>query len=169
MRRDTKIEYNYNNERKGFWLEERFIEVLSYYVCTIFEKRGLEDRPEWYLNVYDDFLTIIKGYNTGNQGFLFEDDLQFLKDREEEVISILEETKELLFSKGKEISLDELRNTTESRKIAEDLKNGWDFPVQVKSLITITDFMIQLFKHEWVEDRRVWLDGFDHPENADII
>jgi len=169
MRRDIKIKYNYNNERKGFWLEERFIEVLSYYVSLIFEKKGLENKPEWYLEVYDDFLTITHGYNTGVQAILFEDNLQFIKDREQEIISVLEDTKELLYSKGKEISLDELRNETESRKITEDLKNGWDFPVQVKSLVAITDLMIQLFKHEWKEDREVWFEGFDHPENADVI
>lgn len=143
--------------------------MLSYYVCLVFEKKGLENKPDWYLNVYDDFLVVTHGYNTGIQSFLFKEDLGFKKDREQEIINILEETKKILLQKGKEISLEELRNVTESRKVTEDLKNGWDFPVQVKSLITVTNFMIQLFKHEWEEEREVWFEGFDHPENADVI
>ena len=165
MTRDMFIDYEKN---KGFWIEERFTEVLSYYVCLIFEKRGLEDKPEWYLEVYDDFLTITHGYNSGIQGFLFEDYVNFKEKREREIISILQDTKVLLQSKGKEISPEEL-DTTESRKIHSDFVNEWPIPIQTKSLITVLNFMIQLFEHKWEKNREVWFEGYPHPDNADVI
>ncbi len=115
--------------------------------------------------MYDDFLTITHGYNSRNQGFLFKEDITYIKEREYQIILILEKTKKLLEQKGKVISIEELRNEAESRKIAEDLKNGWDFPIQIVRLITILDLMIQLFNH----NREVSFEGFDHPENADVI
>lgn len=165
MFRDIYIDYE---EDKGFWLEERFLEVLSYYVCLVFEKKGLEDRPEWYLEVYDDFLVITHGYNSGNQGFLFKEYLDFKKEREGVVISILEETKKMLLSKGKEIGLEELAKT-EERKIHKDFVNDWPIPLQVNSFIIVIDFMIQMFQHKWEEDRTVWFKGYPHPDGADVI
>lgn len=47
--------------------------------------------------------------------------------------------------------------------------NHWPIPIKVKSLVAIIELMIKLLKRELEEDIRVWIEGYPHPEGANVF
>jgi hypothetical protein len=150
-------------DKNVLWIREQFVESLSNYVCQVFESQGLDGKPEWYIEIYEEFDVVRKGLRPGYVGFVWEDDLQNDSSREAEIIAILEEAKTMIAAKGKEISTHELNELEQNREIVEYRQN-WPLPVQTKDYIQVLDIFIKMLKHEWMESYDMTFEGYDRIE-----
>lgn len=157
MRGDTFIDYE---RHKGFWINESFMEIFCNFISQAFEKKGLTNKPEWYIELYEDINDTAKGLSSTYLVILFEDYLENKADREIEFVNILKDTKSLIQQKGKEIGYMELRKLEEN-KYDEKIRNKWTVGIQTKDLIALTDILISMINHEWEsKDYRVEFEGF---------
>lgn len=150
---------NYEKD-KGFEINEAFMEILSNFICQVFESRGLDIKPQWYIELYEDFDLCTKGTYQNWMAFNFEDYLENDTAKEKELISILEETKSLIAKNGEEVSIITLQKF-EEKKDMEENRNKWTIPIKTKDLINLTEILIKMFKYEWKEnDYSVIFEGF---------
>jgi hypothetical protein len=139
--RDTRIEY----KGKGFWIEELFIEVLSYYIATEFEKKSIVDYSLALQDVYEYLKMNHSGSSVGMVNILLDDSLKSQTD-ERDLIAVLEATKVTLAAKGEKIEIDEL-NAIEGQKV-DAFKSPWSTMIYVSSLTGVLDIIIKMLKGE---------------------
>jgi len=153
---ETFIDYETD---KGFGISEAFLEVLSNFICQVFEEKGLANKSEWYLNLYNEFDIARKGLRQGYLGFLLK---KFLNDqvKEQEFVSILKATKSKIQNKGTEIRIQDL-NSLEKNKPKDVFKNNWTIPIKTKDLVNVLDILIKMINGEWQSTtHRVIFEGF---------
>jgi hypothetical protein len=142
----TRIKYKND---KGFWIPEACMEIVSNYICEAFEQRGLDNRPEWYMDLYDDFEVARKGVLIGMLVILFESTIPDAVG-EQEFVSVLNDAKEILSKAGKEISTEKL-NEFEDKKPDKYFSRKWSKPMQVKDLVKVLDILTQMMNGVWEE------------------
>lgn len=102
---------------KGFWINDWFMELVAEYIRQVIEK-DRNTYPDWVLELSDhDLDTIRLGLMPAGIDLGIDESLE-TKAHEDLYIEILEKTKELLRSKGPEISDKEL-TSYEMQKIEE--------------------------------------------------
>lgn len=158
----TQIDYD--NKRSGFWIHEGHMEKISHYIARAFEELGLENKEEWYIELYEDFDMAGKAIKRSWLVFSFEDYLGFDPAKEQALIQVLEKTKQNIQAKGEEISKHEL-NEIEANALQPRVLGDLQKVIKTKDIIHVLDIMIKMFKHEWPEsDYRVYFEGFDKPD-----
>ena len=96
----TYINYE---EKKGFWIGEFTFEIICAFIVTAFEQITLQDKPDWYLEIFEDFDEIRKGHLQRRMVLLLEDYLAFLPEKENKIIEVFELAKKLTSLRNKGI------------------------------------------------------------------
>ena len=141
----TYISYERN---KGFRITEGDFEIISAFVVNAFEQIGLQNKPEWYLGIYEDFDEIMKGHQQRVMYVLFDDYLAFVPERELEVIKVFELTKELIKQEGEKL-LPEKLNKMQEIKDRPYTQVEWTGSLYTDDMIHVVDMMIKMLKKEW--------------------
>lgn len=141
----TYISYEKN---KGFRITEVKFEIICAFIVNAFEQTGLKDKPEWYLEIFEDFEEIMKGHRQRVMFVLFDDSLAFILERESEIIEILELAKKLIQEEGEKIPLEKL-NKMQEVKDWPQTRVEWISPLYTDDLICVVDIMIKMLKKEW--------------------
>ncbi|WP_046755958.1 hypothetical protein [Kordia jejudonensis] len=111
------IHYMEDDMDKGFWINDWFMELVAEYIRQVVEKHR-EHYPEWLLELSDDQLDLIRvGLMPGAIDLAIYEYLETTQ-HEDLFIEVLKKTKELLRSKGSEISDEEL-TSYEMQKLEE--------------------------------------------------
>lgn len=164
MSKVSFIEYN----EKGFWIPESFIEVLSQYICETFENIGLSSFSENLTSIYDNCNANRIGVRVGMVDISLNDYIVSQSDKTE-LINVLTQTKNLIISKGQEISISAL-NQFENNKIDDYFKSEWIYPIKTQSLIATVDIIIQMLNGTWLSNNySVYYQGFPKPPNSPEI
>ncbi|MDN5288190.1 MAG: hypothetical protein JWR38_4464 [Mucilaginibacter sp.] len=100
MAREIKIEY----QNKGFWIPEAFIEILSNYICKVFEDIGINTLSSNLQEIYSECDSNRNGENIDVINILFDEFVTNEADKST-LIVVFEETKILIQSLGEEISI----------------------------------------------------------------
>lgn len=155
----TYIEY----KKKGFWVGESFIELLSDYICKEFEKKEISEYSEALQKIYEQCNDNSSGYNLGVVNIVFDRYLKELQD-EQDMIALLQQTKTTLQAKGEKINEEEL-NEIESRKTDDYFKRNWQQPIYVSSFVATLDAMIGLLDGTFPHPKNygLWYKGFGAP------
>lgn len=69
MAQTTYISYE---PKKGFWISINYFELISYYITQAFEKKGLDNKPEWFKEIYEEFNEARLGHLRNYMVILFE-------------------------------------------------------------------------------------------------
>ncbi|GGG23219.1 hypothetical protein GCM10011344_24950 [Dokdonia pacifica] len=147
-----KTSYHTYNKEKGFYIKESYFELVSFFIVKSFINEELEDKPIWYLNIYEDFLDITNGHVQGYAYFNFEGDLEFIEEREQEIIVILEKAIDIITLEGDKIPYNKLNKWEEDKKDWPDTKIEWISDVYTEDLINVINILIKMLKHEWKEN-----------------
>jgi hypothetical protein len=156
----TTIEYN----SQVFWIPPYFIEVLSDYICQVFESVGLANLPP---NIQKGYIYCVLNRNGEAIGMVDIPLDGFLKNDTDKAvfIDLLNQTKALIRSKGPELSIETL-DAFESRKTSDYFKSPWAFPIQTQSLIATIDIIIQMINGTWTSNNySVHYAGFPNPRH----
>jgi hypothetical protein len=79
------------------------------------------------------------------------------------LIDILNQTKSLIASKGQELGINTL-NEFENRKVDDDFRSYWVYPIQTHSLTATIDIIIQMLNGAWASTNYgVCYIGFPNP------
>ncbi len=146
MAQDTHIKY----QGKGFWISECYIELLSQYICEVFESIGLNTFNQDILSIYEDCDVNRKGVNYGMVNILLDEYITNSTDKAN-LISVLNQTKSHIQSIGSEISISQL-NQFENNKTMDEFKSPWTFTVKTQSLIATLDLIIQILNGTYSEN-----------------
>lgn len=141
----AEIYIKYQNQ--GFWIQERFIEILSIYICQSFESIGLNTFNPNLIKIYNDCDTNRSGINMGMANILFDKYITNPNDKTI-LVNVLQQTKNLILSIGVEIRLSIL-NQFEDNKEIEEAKYNWTIPIQTQSLATTVDYCIALLNQSF--------------------
>lgn len=142
--------HTYNDKNKGFWINEAYFELISHFVVLAFKEKGLEDKPEWYLSVYDDFLDISSGHVQGYAYLTLKDDLEFDSERELEIIKVLEKAINLIKNHGEEVKTKKLNEfETLNKDWGKDTIVTWIENIKTSDLTYILEILIKMLKQEW--------------------
>ncbi|MFB9079012.1 hypothetical protein ACFFLS_10060 [Flavobacterium procerum] len=141
----TYIRYEKN---KGFWITEGDFEIISAFVVNAFEKIGLKNKPEWYLEIFEDFDEVMKGHQQRVMHILFADSLDFIPERESKIIEVFELTKKLIHEEGEKLSPEKL-NKMQKLKDRPHTIVEWTGPLYTDDMIHVVDIMIKMLKREW--------------------
>jgi len=141
---ETKIDYK---ENKGFWIAEIYMELTYEYILQALNTSVL-DIP-FIEEFKEDLLFHTEGLAKGMFVLTWGSFIK-TKDDKQLVISILEETRSLLESKGEIILAFEL-NEFEIKK--EEVASKWPNPIKTFEIIKIIDTLILMFKGEWTKTR----------------
>jgi hypothetical protein len=141
----TYIDYEKN---KGFWITEGDFEIISAFVVNAFEKIGLQNKPEWYLEIFEDFDEIMKGHQQRVMHILFDDSLAFIKKRELQIIEVFELARKLIQEEGEKL-LPEKLNKMQDIKDRPYTIVEWTGPLYTDDMIHVVDIMIKMLKREW--------------------
>lgn len=136
----TKIDYK---EGKGFWIAEIYMELTYEYILQAID--NIEDN----LNIREELIEDIEfNINGLAKGMLTLTWHSFLKNDEQvdEMIFVLNNTKNLLLDKGEYISAEEL-NKYEIKK--EDVASKWPKPIKTSEVIKIVEALILMLNDEW--------------------
>ncbi|WP_299674407.1 hypothetical protein [uncultured Dokdonia sp.] len=147
-----KTSYHTYDKGKGFWIKESYFELVSYFIVKSFINEELEDKPMWYLDVYEDFLDITNGYVQGYAYLNFEGDLEFIEEREQEIIVILEKAIDIIVLEGEKVSYNKLNKWEEDKKDWPDTKIEWISDVYAEDLINVVNILMKMLKHECKEN-----------------
>ena len=147
---------------KGFWINDWFMELVAEYMRQVIEKER-DKHPEWLLELSDhDLDTIRLGLMPGGIDLGIYESLE-TKAHEDLYIEILEKTKELLRSKGPEISDKEL-TSYEMQKI-EELRR---IPLRQKNLgrTESTEALIQIIDEiiKMIQEKDAYNSASHQPE-----
>ncbi len=162
---DTKIEYK---GKKGFWIAEAFIEILSHYICKAFEQKDISAMPEGLKEIYEDCIDNRSGASIGIVNISLD---RYITNDEDALllVEVLEDTKKIILAEGDEVSVKEL-NKIEDAKVDESFKIYWNTPVKTSSFVGTLDIMQKMLKGEWESTNHgVWFKGFGHPKTVDPI
>jgi hypothetical protein len=143
----TYINYE---ENKGFWIIEVKFEIVSAFIVNAFEQIGLKEKPEWYLEIFENFEEIMKGHRQRVMYVLFDDYLAFNPKREYEIIEVFELAKKLIQKEGEKIPLEKL-NKIQEVKDWPQTRVEWISPLYTDDLIHVVDIMTKMLKKEWNE------------------
>lgn len=141
----TYIRYERN---KGFWIGEFDFEIISAFIVNAFEQIGLNNKPDWYLEIFEDFEEIMKGHQQRVMHVLFDDSLAFIPERESEIIEVFELAKNLIQDEGEKI-LPEKLNKMQDIKDWPQTQVEWTGPLYTDDMIHVVDIMIKMLKKEW--------------------
>lgn len=147
-----KTSYHTYSKEKGFYIKESYFELVSYFIVQSFIDEGLENKPIWYLNIYEDFLEITNGHIQGYAYLNFEGDLEFIEEREQEIIDILVKAIDIIALEGEKISYHKLNTWEEGKKDWPDTKIEWIADIYTEDLVNVINILIKMLKHEWEED-----------------
>jgi len=162
----TAARIKYKN--KGFWIPEEFIEVLSQYVCEAFERIGVDTFSPNLKKVYISCDANRGGSAIGMVGIPL-DRYILNSDDKKALISVLQDTKTLVLSKGVELSIPVL-NQFEFNKIDIAFANEWHYPIKTQSLASTIDIVGQLLNETWASSSHsVYFAGFPKPDNVTEI
>lgn len=140
-------------KNKGFWIHEADFEIVSHYIALAFKQKELSNKPEWYLNIYEDFQEISKGHYQNYAYLNFKDDLNFKKERELQIIEILELTKDIVLKEGDYLTKEKLNSIDKKNKDwGEDTRVEWIANIYTEDIIGVIDILIKMLKHQWHED-----------------
>ena len=138
----TFIDYK---EDIGFWIPEIFMELTYEYVLqTLHAIEGdLSIREELIEDIEFNINGLAKGMLTLTWG-------SFLKNEEQlnEIVLVLNDTKNLLSNKGEYISVEEL-NEYEVKK--KEMASNWPKPIKTAEVIKIIEAIILMLNDEWDE------------------
>ncbi|OHT45002.1 hypothetical protein [Flavobacterium tructae] len=143
----TYINYE---EKKGFWIGEFTFEIICAFIVTAFEQITLQDKPDWYLEIFEDFDEIRKGHLQRRMVLLLEDYLAFLPEKENKIIEVFELAKKLIQNEGEKI-LPEKLNKMQDIKDWPQTEVEWTGPIYTDDMIHVVDIMILMLKKEWTE------------------
>ena len=147
---------------KGFWIPEAFVEVLSDYICEVFEANDVSTFSANLQDLYEYCDANRSGASMGMVGISFDRTITNDTDKAT-LIDILNQTKSLIGPKGQELSINTL-NEFENRKVDDSFKKGWVFPVKTHSLTATIDIVIQMLNGTWASDNySVYYTGFPNP------
>jgi hypothetical protein len=141
----TYISYE---EKKGFRITEIKFEIISAFIVRAFEQIGLTDKPEWYLEIYEDFAEIMKGHQQRVMFILFDDYLAFIPERELKIIEVFELAKKLIQEEGEKLFPEKL-NKMQELKDWPQTQVEWISPLYTDDLINVVDIMIKMLRKEW--------------------
>ncbi|QGK72785.1 hypothetical protein [Flavobacterium sp. SLB02] len=141
----TYIRYEKN---KGFWIGEFEFEIITAFIVNAFEEIGLKDKPEWYLEIFEDFEEITKGHQQRVMHILFDDSLAFITKRESEIIKVFELAKKLIQQEGEKL-LPEKLNKMQDIKDWPQTQVEWTGPLYTDDMIHVVDIMIKMLRKEW--------------------
>jgi len=141
----TYIRYEKN---KGFWIREFKFEIISSFIVNAFEQIRLKDKPEWYLEIFEDFEEIMKGHKQRVMHVLFDDSLAFIPEREFEIIEVFELAKKLIQDEGEKL-LPEKLNKMQDIKDWPQTQVEWTGPLYTDVMINVVDIMIKMLKKDW--------------------
>jgi hypothetical protein len=154
----TYIDFN----SKGFWIPEAFVEVLSEYICEIFEVHDMSTFSINLQRLYRNCNHNRKGESMGMVDISFDSTVTNDTDKTT-LIDVLNQTKSLIASKGQELSVNIL-NEFENRKTSDSFKSRWVYPIQTHCLIATIDTILQMLNGTWTsDDYGVNYDGFPNP------
>jgi hypothetical protein len=142
----TYIDFN----SKGFWIPEAFVEVLSEYICEIFEVHDMSTFSINLQRLYRNCNHNRKGESMGMVDISFDSTVTNDTDKTT-LIDVLNQTKSLIASKGQELSVNIL-NEFENRKTSDSFKSRWVYPIQTHSLIATIDIILQTLNGTWASD-----------------
>lgn len=138
---------------KGFCIKEAYFELISHFIVLAFKEFGLNNKPEWYLSVYDDFLDISKGHVQGYAYLTLEDELKFILEREQLIIEVLEASIKTIQSCELTISVEELNKIEiENKDWGADTRVEWFKDIKTSDLIYVIQIFIKMLKHDWDKD-----------------
>ena len=161
MARETKIEY----QNKGFWIPEAFIEILSNYICKVFEDMTINTLSPNLQEIYSECDSNRNGENIGVVNILFDEFVTNEVDKSA-LIAVLEKTKILIQSLGEEISISVL-NQFENNKLKDSFKKEWYHPIRTKSLISTLNIIQQVLNETWESTNYgIYYSGFPNPDNV---
>lgn len=127
---------------KGFWINPNFIQLISQYICQVFESNGLNTYSTEMQEMYIDFDLNRTGECLSFVNILF-DDITNATDKST-MITVLNQTKTLIQSLGTEISISQL-NQFENAKTDPSFKlMNWSIPIQTSSLVNLLNLFIDL-------------------------
>jgi hypothetical protein len=147
---------------KGFWIPEAFIEVLSESICEVFEAQDLSTFSTNLQRLYKYCDANRSGASMGMVGIPFD---RTVTNNADKIILInaLNQTKSLIASKGQTLSTTIL-NAFENRKVDDDFKSYWGYPIQTHSLTATIDITIQMLNGVWTSSNySVYYTGFPNP------
>lgn len=154
----TYIDFN----SKGFWIPEAFVEVLSEYICEIFEVHKISTFSINLQRLYRNCNHNRKGESIGMVDILFNSTIINDTDKAT-LIDILNQTKSLVDYKGQELSINTL-NEFENRKTSDAFKSWWVYPIKTQSLTATIDIIVQMLNGTWTSDNYgVNYAGFPNP------
>ena len=127
---------------KGFWINPIFIELVSQYVCQVYESNELNTYSTDLQELYIDFDSNRTGECMGFVTILF-DEITSNSDKAT-MITILNQTKTLIQSLGSEITVVQLNQFENSKSDPSFKLMNWTIPVQTTSLTNLLDLFIDL-------------------------
>jgi hypothetical protein len=145
MASTTYISYE---KDKGFWIREFKFEIISAFIVNAFEQIGLQNKPEWYLGIYEDFDEIMKGHQQRVMFVMFDDYLDFIPERESEIIKVFEVAKKLIQEEGEKLFPEKL-NKMQEIKDWPQTQVEWTGPLYTDDMINVVDIMIKMLRKEW--------------------
>ena len=141
----TYIRYE---RKKGFWIRESKLEIISAFIVNAFVEKGMQNKTDWYLEIFEDFDEIMKGHQQRVMHILFEDSLDFKPERENEIIQVFELAKKIIQEQGEKL-LPEKLNKMQSVKDWPHTVVEWTGPLYTDDMIHVVDIMIKMLKKEW--------------------
>ena len=131
-----------------FWIRESKLEIISAFIVNAFVEKGIQNKPDWYLEIFEDFDEIMKGHQQRVMHILFEDSLDFIKERELQIIEVFELAKKLIQKEGEKL-LPERLNKMQDVKDRPHTIVEWTGPLYTDDMIHVVDIMIKMLKREW--------------------
>jgi len=148
-----KISHHTYLDGKGFWIKESYFEIVSHFITEAFKQYGLIDQPSWFIDIYEDFNDIAKGYKQSYAYFHFKDNLKFIKDREDVLLDVLGLAIHQVNEEGEVVTKDRLNSIEEENKDwGEDTRVLWIKDIKVSFITNVIDILIRMLKHEWNQD-----------------
>lgn len=145
----TYIDYK---EGKGFWVAEIYMELTYEYILQALH--SIEDDLNIREELIWDIEFNIKGFARGMLTLTWH---SFLKNKEQidEMVFVLNNTRNLLLDKREYISVEEL-NKYEVKK--EDMASNWPKPMKTSEVIKIVDGLILMLQDKWDKPNNYGMD-----------
>jgi len=159
--KEARIKYH----DKGFWILEAFVEVLCDFICTVFEKNGVDNYAPNLQKIYTTCDLNRGGAYYGMVGINLSRYITNDSDKSD-FVALLNQTKTLIFAENEELSIQKLE-AFENRKVDDYFKSPWAFPIKTSSLAATVDLIIQLLNGNQLVSNNytVYYKGFPNPMN----
>lgn len=152
---------------KSFWINPNFIQLVSQYICQIFETNGLHLYSSDMQEMYIDFDSNRTGECLSFVNILFDD----IKNDTDKItmIEIFNQTKILIQSLGSEISVSQLNQFENAKKDQSFKLMNWVIPVKSSSLINLLNLFIDLLEGTYPKTLgNVNFDGYQAIANPNV-